>query len=379
MWTLVSSSHCQAQWLDDPQYEPHVRRGIDHIYNLSFDSAQAEFQQLVKAKPDHPAGYFFLAAVEWWNILITLDDNSRSDRDEKFLSLLDRVIDLCDKRLDKNENDLPALFFKGGALGFRGRLHGNREDWLKAASDGRTALPIVRDTYKLAPNNEDILLGMGIYNYYAAVIPEKYPFVKPFMIFFPRGDKQKGIQQLRRASQNASYANIEASYFLMQILHFFEQQQVEALELALNLYKKYPNNVVFHKYVGRCHAALGHWEEADTTFREIVQRVKEQRVGYSTTVEREAHYYLGLYQMTVKNYDAALEYLYHCDELSRVLDRNGPSAFMTMCNLKIGMIYDTQKKRDDAITQYNKVLKMADFQDAHRQAELYLKKPYGTF
>ena len=75
--------------------------------------------------------------------------------------------------------------FKGGAIGFRGRLRATRDSWIKAADDGREALPIVEQASKLDSNNTDVELGFGIYNYYAAVIPDEYPMIKPLMIFFP--------------------------------------------------------------------------------------------------------------------------------------------------------------------------------------------------
>lgn len=369
--TSVASAH--AQWIGDAEAEAHISTGIGHIYNLAFDSARHEFRQVVRSHPDHPAGHFFLATVEWWNILIDIDNTSY---DDKFLSLIDKVIDLCDEHLDKNENDVAALFFKGGALGFRGRLHGNRSDWMKAANDGREALPIVQRAYKLAPNNHDILLGIGIYNYYAAIIPEHYPIVKPLMIFFPSGDRQKGLVQLRQASEHARYAGVEATYFMMQVLQNYERQPGEALPLALKLSKRFPKNAIFQRCLGRCHAALGQWDEMVKVFSEVLHHVNDRQPGYNTVAEREAEYYLGQFDMEQGRYDAALGHLYRCDELSRALDKVEQSGFMVVCNLRIGMIYDLQSKRDQAMRQYGKVLKMNEYMNAHQQAEQYLKSPY---
>ena len=48
-----------------------------------------------------------------------------------------------------------------------------------------------------------------------------------------------------------------------------------------------------------------------------------------------------------------------------------------MANLKIGMIFDMQSKRDFAVKQYNKVMAMNNYLDAHDLAKQYLKIPYG--
>ena len=364
-----------AQWIGDSATEARIHRGIEEVYNLSFDSAKTEFQYIARRMPDHPAGYFFLAMVDWWRIVTDIENTAYDDR---FLSELDRVIDLCDKRLDKNEHDTAALFFKGGALGFRGRLHGNREDWLKAASDGRAALPIVEEAYKLAPENNDVLLGMGLYHYYAAIIPDLYPFVKPFMIFFPEGNKEKGLKELARTASNGTYAGIEATYFLLQVLQNYEKKPDQALPLSLRLHARFPNNPIFHKYVGRCYASLGNWEACATAFKEILERVEHKNRGYDRLLEREARYYLGVQEMNTANYPASLEHFYRCDELSRLLDKD-PTGFMVGVNLKIGMIYDLQMKRDLAVKQYRKVLALDDYQGAHEQAGRYLKTPYKKF
>jgi tetratricopeptide (TPR) repeat protein len=370
----LAPSHGSAQWIGDSDLESHIRRGIEFVYNLSFDSARLEFKQVVRSYPDHPAGHFFLATVEWWNILIDIDNTSN---DEKFLSLLDNVIVLCDQRLDKDEHDVAAMFFKGGALGFQGRLYGNREDWVKAANAGRQALSIVQQAHKLAPENNDILLGIGIYNYYAEVVPEKYPFVKPLMVFFPKGDKQKGINQLRTASEKAGYADIEATYFLLQLFQNFEGRFPEALSLALRLNKRFPRNPMFHRYVGRCYASMGQWDDMQKTFLEITGRVREHRLGYTSAVEREATYYAGLYEFNRGKYDDALTHFYRCDELSRTLDKEQRSGFWVLALLRMGMIYDIQGKRSAAIEQYNKVMEMPDYGDAHDQARRYLKTAYA--
>jgi tetratricopeptide (TPR) repeat protein len=364
----------RAQWIGDPASEALTRAGIDHIYNLELDSARNEFRKVIASHPDHPAGHFFLAAVEWWRIMADIENTAY---DDNFIGMLDRVIEVCDRRLEKDANDIAALFFKGGALGFQGRLYGNREDWIQAANKGRSALPIVQETYRLAPANEDVLFGIGIYNYYAAIIPEMYPFVKPLMLFFPEGDKPKGLAQLRRASTNAKYADTEAAYFLLQILFNFEKRNAEAGLLASDLHKKYPNNPLFHRYAGRTAAAMGQWEIASVTFGDILARTRAGKLGYGSIAEREARYYLGVAGMQAGALDSALVHFYRCDELSRTIDAEKWTGFMTLANLKIGMIYDLQGKRDLAVKQYDKVLEMKDYQSAHDQARRFKGTPYG--
>ena len=79
--------------------------------------------------------------IQWERIISKFDDESQ---DEKLYKLLDVVVDICEKRLDENPDDVAAMFFKGGAVGFRGRLRANRGKWLGAVNDGIVALPLVQ-------------------------------------------------------------------------------------------------------------------------------------------------------------------------------------------------------------------------------------------
>lgn len=370
---LFVCSSAQSQWLDDPVLEQRVLRGIDKLYNYEFDRADSDFTEVIRQRPDHPAGYFFRAMIQWERIISNYDDESQ---DDKLYQMLDVVIEMCEKRLDEHPNDVTAMFFNGGAVGFRGRLRSNRGKWLGAANDGMVALPLVRKAYELEPNNYDVLLGIGIYNYYAAVIPEKYPIAKSAMVFLPSGDRKKGLEQLRQASQNAKYAKVEAMYFLMQNYFVYEKDYAKALELARKLHAKYPNNSMFHRYVGRCLVSTGYLSEAKDIFVEIEKRCSKKQLGYDTYDAREAYYYLGKFDFMAGRFDAALKNLYRSDELSRKLDKDEPSGFMSLGNLLIGMIYDAQRKRQDAMQQYKKVLAMKEYEDSHKESKKYLEKPY---
>ncbi|NTW50786.1 MAG: hypothetical protein HGB19_13855, partial [Chlorobiales bacterium] len=176
------------------RYEKQIKEGIDYVYNLDFDKASPIFEKIKKDDPKSPVGYFFEGMVLWWQIMLDLQNTAH---DDAFYEKMEKVIDVCDERLERDAEDAEALFFKSGALGFRGRLRANRGSWLKAAGDGKDALPIVKKLMKMNTNNNDLLFGLALYNYYAEVIPEKYPILKPFALLFPKGDKKKGIQQLQ--------------------------------------------------------------------------------------------------------------------------------------------------------------------------------------
>ncbi|OGU78066.1 MAG: hypothetical protein A2W11_12955, partial [Ignavibacteria bacterium RBG_16_35_7] len=232
-------------------FDSLVTTGIKQIYSINFSDAEVTFRKLMADYPGHPSGRFFLAMIDWWRILLDLDVETY---DELFFQKIEDVIYNCEQILEKDPNNIDALFFKGGAIGFRGRLRAYRESWLKAADDGREALPIVEQASILDPENRDVQLGFGIYNYYADVIPDRYPLLKPLMIFFPDGNREKGIEQLTNTALRGKYAKYEARYFLMTLYYTYENNPYKAEEFANMLVSDFPNNPIFEKWQGRISA-----------------------------------------------------------------------------------------------------------------------------
>ncbi len=372
---LLGAGRVRAQWvLLHSDADSLVLHGVEQLFNLRYDSADASFKEVVAQYPKHPAGYFFRAMVDWWRIAVDPDDERW---DGAFRAKLQRTIDLCDTLLDSNEFDIQALFFKGGAIGYLGEIDAYREQWLAAAQQGKAGLDILDRVSALAPTNYDVMLGMGLYNYYAEKIPEEYPFVKPLLMFFPPGSKTLGLQQLRAAAAKARYAKYEAMYQLLRVYYSYEKDFANALVLAKQLAAQFPDNVLFERYLGRSYVQAGLGFQWDSTWRDVIAKVHAGRAGYTPAAAREAHYYVSLYAMNRGLYEDALANLYICDSLSRPLDTDGPSGFMVLANLRIGMIYDLQHKHDYAVMQYEKVLSWKDYADAHALAERYREHPYG--
>jgi tetratricopeptide (TPR) repeat protein len=362
-----------AQWMPDIESELLIQQGINRVYNLELDSALVLFEEVVRMHPRHPAGYFFVAMIDWMQILVNLDDESL---DERFFESLEQVINLSDDMLTVNPEDLSALFFKGGAIGFRGRLRAHRGSWVRAANDGRRALPIVRKASKLDPENADVLLGTGIYNYYAAVVPEMYPIVKPLMVFFPSGDKEEGLAQLKHAAEHAHYAGIESAYFLMQILYFNEKQYAEGYDIARMLHTRFPNNPLFHRYYGRYNVSLARWDTAYEIFNDIARRFEDGWLGYNKYAIREAEYYRGQYLFNRNDFEEALPRFQAAHSYSTEIDGDNQSGFIIMSALRIGQIYDALGERDRALLEYRKVRAKKDYQGSRQLADRYIREPF---
>ncbi len=353
-------------------FDSVIVTGINQIYSIKFEEAEKTFRGLIADYPKHPAGRFFLAMIDWWRIRL---DSDNEDYDEIFYQKLEDVIYFCEELLEENPENVDALFFLGGSIGFRGRLRIMRESWLKAADDGREALPIVEEAAMLDPDNLDVQLGFGIYNYYAEVIPDKYPFVKPLMIFFPSGDKELGIKQLKKTAENGLYAKHEARYFLMNLYYEFENDLKSAEQYGNMLTNSFPDNPVFERWRGRIAVKKGDWNTADSLFRSILKKAEQKLPGYDMlNVKREAVYYIGNQYKIRTIPDSALVYFQKCIYYSNKIPSEEESGFLINATLYAGMMKELQKKYTEAEEYYRKVLEMREFSNSHSLAESYLDK-----
>ncbi|MGH2574104.1 MAG: tetratricopeptide repeat protein [Ignavibacteria bacterium] len=351
-----------------------INKGIDYVYKLKFDSSNAVFQSIINQNPKDPTGHFLIAMQEWWRINLNRDDESN---DERYFKQVDKVLELCDERIDQNENDEWVLFLKGGTLGYRGFLNSLRESWLKAADDGREGLSLIQRSYELNPNNKDAVFGIGLYNYAADYVFESYPFLKTLMFFFPKGNKELGLSQLRDCAENAKFSKTEASFVLAFINLVYEKNYFESEKYSDKLFKQYPENPVFEKYLGRSYAGLGKWSESINIWKDILSKIDSNKFGYNKThLKRETLYYLGVSYMRTFNYDESLNYYSQAYLMSLELDKDKVSPFQVFSALGIGMINDVKGNRTEALRYYDKVLEMRDVENSHETAKKFKENPY---
>ena len=357
--------------LNDPLVEYQARRGLSLLYDFEFARANVLFSQIDQRFPNHPIGPFLGALNTWWQILNDLSDDSL---DDEFYRQMDVVIARSDAMLRRDRRNFDAMFFKGAALGFRGRLRSNRGEWWRAAMDGGRAMDYVFAVADSDVDNADFGFGRGLYDYYASVVPERFPYTRPAMVFFPRGDKERGLELLERTAREGRYIQTEAVYFLLQIYYVFENDREKSLYYAQWLRDEHPRNPFFHTFAGRAQARWGLWRQAHDTFEEVLSRHRAGQTGYNAAAAEQAFYYLGRSYMARNDLDRALS---HLRELDRSAARNDVDTyFKVLGRLRQGMVLDALGRRDEAVRMYRAVLAMDDRGGSHARAEQFMSVPY---
>lgn len=360
--------------LENEYVRTRARRGLDLLYDMKFSEAERVFAQISRRYPEHPVGPFMEALSTWWQILLDLPNTSH---DDAFYDAMDEVIDRADRMLDENPDSQDAAFFKGAALGFRGRLHSNRHHWIRAAYDAKRAMDYVLGLAEKNPRNDDFIFGKGIYDYYAALVRERYTVAKALMAFFPEGDKERGLRELRRTAEQGWFIQTEATYFLLQINYRYEEDFQKSLQNVRWLRERHPNNPFFHNFEGRVYAKWGRWRKAQGIFDTVLARHAAGRSGYNDHQAEIALYYIGRSHLVYDEYRKALGYFVQLERLTADEEEGEESYYRTLGRLRQGMIYDALGQREIARDRYESVLEMEDHAEAHDRAEKFLDEPYG--
>jgi len=360
--------------LNDPFVIETGTKGLNRLYDMQPEEAEALFQKIDARYPQHPVGPFLEGLNLWWTIMLDLTDTSH---DDAFFELMDEVIDRSEALLDENEDHFDALLFKAAAHGFKARLESNRSNWWSALRAGRRAIGPAREVAEIAPEgNGDYVFGKGLYDYYTAIIEEEYPAVKTFTWMIPDGDRERGLRLLKETARTGRYVQTEALYYLTQVHYLYEEDFQDARHYVRRLRQRHPDNPYFHNFEGRVYAKWGRWNRAHEVFSDVVARSEDGQAGYNAHMEEIARYYLGRERLYQREYEEALAHLERLDGLTDRED-GGDNRFRILGALYEGMVYDAMGEREKAKRRYRDVLAMEDPVGVHDRAERYLSTPYS--
>lgn len=301
----------QKYLLMDRKLQLDATKAVNAMYNFKFDVAEKEFQWMRYKYPSHPLPTFLLGLKEWWKIQPNIEDEQY---DERFLAYMDTSINLAEALKRKDKQNVEAAFFLAAAHGFKGRLYSERSSWSKAAFSGKSALANLELTKQNDTLSPEFLFGVALFNYYSVWIPANYKFLRPVMALFPKGDKEKGMKQLKEVAFNAFYTRTEAQLYLARIYANEEDQPAKALPLAEYLATTFPDNPYFQRIYARMCYTLGKTAEVEKTALEMLDKIQQGLPGYEATSGRYASFYLGyIYRHSYKKNKAfALKYFDLC-------------------------------------------------------------------
>jgi tetratricopeptide (TPR) repeat protein len=219
-------SDVQAQIIS--KEPPEVVEVFDAMYRYNLPEAEKKFKKLYQTNLDPNLIDLTQANLFWWWLIS--GDNSR-DYDHQMSVILHRIIDrLSQKPVDKMSEE--EIFTMIHSYAYLTRV----DIYLERYFTGMVNLKY--DKY---------MLVSGLYNYFSAVTVAKYPVFAPFFALAPRSDRTKGFDLLNRCARmdNILIKN-ESLYYLMKINYQLEDDYKRSLDIANELIRRYPNNLIYH-------------------------------------------------------------------------------------------------------------------------------------
>jgi hypothetical protein len=351
---------------------------VHNLYDFKFDKAEKQFRSLRRRYPNHPMPYFLLGLSTWWKIMPSNTYNEQYDK--TFFAYLDTAITKAQVLYDADHNNYEASFFLSAAYGFDARLHAERRDWRKATVSSRRSLSYLQKSREANGLSPEFAFGEGLFNYYAVWIAEEYPWLRPVLLFFPKGNRETGLAQLRDVAQHGFYTGTEAQFFRMRILASERENKVEeAMAISRSLSKEYPDNACFARNFAMHCFTEGEFTDCERTSRDILDKLGKGLPGYEGFSGRVASYYLGyLMQTRYRDLTRAADYYRRCLVFSESVGQTSKGYYLfSLSNL--GKIAALNHDVNQARRYYEQVLPRADHKsEMYKEARAYLRKNPST-
>ncbi|MBC6609482.1 tol-pal system protein YbgF [Hymenobacter sp. BT507] len=369
---LPSAVDIDGWLLLDKDIQTELDGAMHNLYNFKYDKAEKQFRSLRRRYPQHPMPYFLMGLTTWWKIMPNIAQTKQYDN--LLFAYMDTAITYATRLYEADNKNYEACFFLAAAYGFDARLNGERHNWRRVTVSSKRALDYLEISKQANDLSPEFLCGQALINYYSVWLSETYKLLKPILLFFPKGNQQLGIEQLRMVANNGFYAAPEAKYFLMKVLSEQKNSAQEALAVAQQLHQTYPDNAYFERLYAMLCFNEGEFWECEKISKDILDKLNRGLPGYEGTSGRYATYFMGwIMQNKVRNLAKAKEYYQRCIVFAESTSET-QSGFYLYANLNLAHLANGEKDVRRAKQYYAVVAERAERKsDMCREAQIYLK------
>lgn len=362
---LISSNYLPAQKISDNDIALDLaRRSMEKMYNLETSESIQLANKLENVFPGHPASTFLKALNIYWK---SMPIHSQSADFEKFHSYLQETLSRAEKLLEKDENNEEGIFFSLAAHGYLSQYYAEEKSNFKALKEAKSAYSYMKTGFNLLQQNPEFYYTTGLYNYYREQYPESHPGYKPFMWLFASGDKEKGLEQLEIASQEALFTKSESNNYAAHIYLRYENAPSQAEKFAENLVKMYPGNYLYRALYSETLLAMNKFNEAIPHIRHLTSNDKSF-FNMAGTV----YHAMRLEKQERKLSEAKEHYLNVIEKANHIPFKTDHYVSMAYCGL--GRISLQEGNKEKAKDYFKKVLSTAHYPSTLQDAEAGLKK-----
>jgi tetratricopeptide (TPR) repeat protein len=367
--------------------DANTRKGFDHFYNLEYDKAIHEFEAAQQAHPTDPfAVNHTLAAVIFKELYRIGALDTESYAADSFLtkrlaepldpSARDRVKQLTDQslalsqaQLDKNPNDVDALYARGSTRALQSTYIGvANKAWFPALRNAVAARHDNERVLELDPKYVDAKVTVGTDLYILGSL--SWPAKVAASVAGLSGNKQKGLEYLRQASRSPHMETAVDAKIVLALFLRREQRYSEALQVVNGMQNEFPRNFLMAGEYAHLLNAAGHGQEAIAAYRKVLAGCRSNAFS-SCRIEVPA-YGLGEALRGQRDYAAA------ADAYELAAGNGKDPELKQKATLAAGEMYDVLQKRDTAMQKYKDVIAENSTSGSADLARRYMKQAYKT-
>lgn len=367
-------------------YDPLVREAYQHFYNLDFSGAVARFDKFHEEHPGDPQASALLLNALIFQELYRLDlldttfyandgflsgkhatEEDPKARDRIF-ALADEAVREADARLDKNPNDVDALFARGWVRSLRCAYIAMVE---RSFASGFRLATKARDdeqrVLQLDPEYTDAKLVTGVYQYVVGALP--WPFKLLIGFVGVTGSKSEGLAMLYDDARNGVITKVEASTVIALFLRR-EGRYKEAIQVVRSLVEQYPHDYLFCLEEANLRKDDGEGMAAVDAYRKVL--AEAARPGYFVDARLELTYFgLGDALRGQRHYSEAAQAYEQAAETRNV----GPELKIRSF-LAAGECRDLEHDRQKAVSDYQAAIAAGPNTSRADTARKRLQNPY---
>jgi tetratricopeptide (TPR) repeat protein len=364
--------------------DPLTRTVYEHFYNMEYDKAVPEFEQILQRHPDDPfAINHYLTAVlfselyrmgvlntgEYTNDTFVRALHHKPDAkiQQQIQDLVQRALKIEETQLNADPKDVPALYARGVTRAQFSLYTGMMEHaWFSALRNAVGARHDHERVLELAPQDVEAKLVVGTHLFVIGNLP--WSIRTAGGVLGLSGNKEKGLEYLQDCAKGSGETATDAQILLVLFLRR-EHRFDEALPIDRDLIRRYPHNILMALEEGNLLRGSGRNEEAAEVYRRIWQAGTEGK--FAGLHYEVAALSLGDFMRALKDYPSAVKAY---EEVGQVKDPD--VEILQKANLGAGESYDVLQKRDMAVEKYKAVIAADGKTPFAEAAQKYLKEPY---
>ena len=350
-----------------PEMDRLVMAGVDAIYRMDFDAADAAAKEAMALNPAYPHAYLGSAATDFIRYLY--GPPQPDDRLVKaFEAKTDTAIAVAETWLKTHPDDADVLLVLGSGYGIRARLAMERHQFLKAWTSGSRSMKYIRASIKADPKEYDSYLGLGMFDYYVDTIPRFAGWLAKIML---GGSRERGLKELAVTSEHGHFARTAAQLIQVEIFTqdaFGARDTAEAVRLMRGIRAKYPDSSMLHSAEIVALYENGNADEGLREAREYLKRVQAGRYAAGNVTMARA--LTGTLLWAKGDKEAALAEFREGGAPEKSLTRWG-----VWNRVRAGQILDALGRRDEALASYKSAYAEPDKWEFRKAIKPCLSKP----